>query len=161
MADEAGVERRLDQTVGRIAAIVLGRGKNGAAGPRRRYHDIARAHRQGQRLLAEHVLALLERRNRNRDMAAGVGDHIEGGDRGVGDCFGDGAMYARTPAQRRFCLVGGTLGTCLIDIADRDQLDIGQPGAGKRCQARNVPASHAPATDQAQRQPFHTAPPIP
>ncbi len=126
-ADRAAVDQGLGQAAHRVAPIILGHAEHLAAALLRRQDEITAAHRQGQRLFAQHVQSQVQRGAGHDVMRSGVGSHA----RGLQvwhfrHQLGDVLKHPRPTPQQLFRLVGQILGVIPAQVADRHQFDVVQ-----------------------------------
>ena len=156
----SGLDDGARQPVRCVPAVVLG-GRQHRAGACGRVDDrAARANRDAERLLADHVQAFVERRDRDRVVDGRIGDDVERLDDAARDQLLVVGVDGRTRAQHLLRETGSLLGGPEPRVADGGELERvrlrpraaprRRAGAGAPCR-RTRPARSASTVDSIAR----------
>ncbi len=152
----AWVDQGARETIDRVASIVLGNRENPAGVAGSVDHQITATHRDGERLLDLDVEASPQTVGCDAVVRTGVGGNV--GPLDLGHRLrhrGQAVENARPGAEGLLRLVGKVLGILLVDIANRDQIDVAKIRSVERGQAGQVPTTHAAAADNRDRSSGH------
>ncbi len=156
LADRAVGDEAAGQPVDRIAAVILGHRHDALRTLGSLGNDVAGANGQRQWLLAQHVQPSIQTGDRDAMVRCDIsGDRrrLQIGAQLAGH-LGNVGVDPWTTSEQVAGFAGQELGVVLVQVAHRDQLDIGQRAFGHMGHAAQVTTAHAATTDKRDGDPF-------
>ncbi len=157
LAEHPRGDHGASEAVRRTASPLLLDGEDRATACRRLGHDPAAEDRDRQRLLAQHVTAGKQRRDRDPVVGRRLRGDVERDDRLVGEHLVERGQHGRPTAEERLGVVGAPVGGRRVKVADRDKVELEEADVGERRESAQVAAAHRAGSDEDEREPGHRA----